>query len=97
MKREARGKFDPTKMVSGGTVELPLEQHHEVLRQTAIVDDECRVNFRWGTSQLDIVKHVAELMGVSYQQYIKQVLYRQAHADLQKFGCAEPVKAEKPH
>jgi hypothetical protein len=88
MKREPRGKFDPTKMESGGSVELPVEQHQEAIRHIAIADEECRVNFRWGSAQLSIVKQVAEKMGVSYQQYIKQVLYRQAHADLQRFNGA---------
>lgn len=78
-------------MVSGGAVELPSEQHHEAVRQTAIADDECRVNFRWGSAQLDIVKLVAEKMGVPYQQYIKQVLFRQAHADLQRFQSLPPA------
>jgi len=92
MKREPRGKFDPSKMASGGSVELPVEQHQEAVRQIAIADEECRVNFRWGSAQLNIVKQVAEKMGVSYQQYIKQVLYRQAHADLQRFNCA-PIRS----
>jgi hypothetical protein len=89
MKREPRGKFDRTKMGSGGAVELPVEKHQEAVRQTAIADEECRVNFRWGSAQLDIVKQVAKKMGVSYQQYIKQVLYRQAHADLQCFSSPQ--------
>lgn len=86
MKKEPRGKFDRTKAVRKGPVELPEEQHEKVVRQIEIADNECRVNFRWGTSQLEIVKQVADLMGVSYQQYIKQVLYRQAHEDLQRYG-----------
>ena len=88
MKREPRGKFDSSKMVPKGTVELPIEQHAEAVRQTEIADNECRINFRWGSEQLEIVKRVADLMGVPYQQYIKQVLYRQAWEDLQRFGSS---------
>lgn len=95
MKKEARGKFDRSKVVRKGIVELPEEQHQRVVRQEKIADDECRVNFRWGSSQLGMVKQVAELMGVPYQQYIKQVLYRQAQADLQKFGRNEAVTAQE--
>ena len=91
MKREPRGKFDRTKMIAAGQVELPPEQHQEAVRQTALADEECRINFRWGTAQLDIIKQVAGKMGVSYQQYIKQVLYRQACSDLQYFNHAQPV------
>ena len=94
MKREPKGKFDRSKLIDGGTVELPLEQHEEAIRQTIIAEQECRVNFRWGSSQLEVVKHVAELMGVSYQQYIKQVLYRQAHADLKQFGTTASGNSE---
>lgn len=96
MKREPRGKFDPSKIVASGCVELPAEQHAEVVRQTAIAGDECRVNFRWGSAQLDIVKQVAEKMGVSYQQYIKQVLYRQAYEDLQRFNCINAASGRAP-
>src|ERR1700722_5644628 len=40
------------------------------------------VNFRWHKEQLGVVKKVAEMMGVSYQTYIKMVVYKQALADL---------------
>jgi hypothetical protein len=95
MKREPRGKFDRTKMVSGGQVELSTEEHQEAIRQIAIADEECRVNFRWGSMQLEIVKQVAKTMGVSYQQYIKQVVYRQAYADLQCFSTSREARREE--
>lgn len=85
MKRQARGKFDRSKVNNVGDASLPKELHKKAIRQTEIADDECRINFRWGTAQLTLIKQVAELMGISYQQYIKQVLFRQAHADLQQF------------
>ena len=43
---------------------------------------EVRVNFRWGEAQLAVVKRAAELAGVPYQTYLKQVVFRQAVADL---------------
>ena len=87
MKREPRGKFDRSKVVHSGAVELTGAEHAEAIRQIAAADDECRVSFRWGASQVEVVKKVADQMGVSYQQYIKQVVYRQAQADLQQFGA----------
>jgi hypothetical protein len=39
------------------------------------------VNFRWHKEQLAVVKKVAEMMGVSYQTYIKMIVYKQALAD----------------
>jgi predicted DNA binding CopG/RHH family protein len=44
--------------------------------------EETRVNFRWGKVQVDIVKRAAALVGVPYQTYMKQVVFRQAVADL---------------
>ncbi len=96
MKREPRGKFDRSKVVHKGIVELPEDQHRMAVLQTKIADEECRVNFRWGLAQLGVVKQVADLMGVSYQQYIKQVLYRQAHADLQQFGAPNSANKTEP-
>ncbi len=90
MKREPRGKFDRTKLVCRGTYKLTRAQHAKVLRMTEIADNECFINFRWGLSQLAIVRQAAELIGVPYQDYIKQVLYRQAHADLRQFGVISP-------
>lgn len=42
---------------------------------------EIRVNFRWGKAQLALVKSVADAMGIPYQTYMKQVVYRQALLD----------------
>jgi len=50
--------------------------------------DEARVNFRWGREQLAIVKRAAAVMGVPYQTYMKQVVFRQALADLQAVRSA---------
>jgi predicted DNA binding CopG/RHH family protein len=45
--------------------------------------DEARVNFRWGREQLAFVKRAAAAMGIPYQTYIKQAVFRQAAVDLQ--------------
>ena len=44
--------------------------------------EETRVNFRWGKVQVDTVKRAAALAGVPYQTYMKQIVFRQAVADL---------------
>ena len=65
--------------------ELPPEVDVKV---RALIDqaereiEETRVNFRWGKVQVDTVKRAAALAGVPYQTYIKQVVFRQAVADL---------------
>jgi len=43
---------------------------------------EIRINFRWGSEQLEVVKRAAALMGVPYQTYIKQIVFRQSIQDL---------------
>ncbi len=46
------------------------------------VGQESRVNIRWGKEQLDLIKYTAKQMGVPYQTYIKQTVFRQALGDL---------------
>jgi predicted DNA binding CopG/RHH family protein len=52
--------------------------------------EETRVNFRWRRSQLAIVKRAAEVLGIPYQTYLKQVVFRQALADI---GAVERITA----
>lgn len=47
-------------------------------------DLEARVNFRWGRTQVGLVKRAAAAAGVPYQIYIKQVLYERAISDLER-------------
>jgi len=42
------------------------------------------VTLRWGREQIAVVKRAASLMGVPYQTYLKQVVFRQALADIQQ-------------
>jgi predicted DNA binding CopG/RHH family protein len=70
--------------------ELPDEELPPELdaKARALIDlaerelEETRVNFRWGKLQVDTVKRAAALAGVPYQTYIKQIVFRQAVADL---------------
>lgn len=70
-----------------GDFELPAALHETVKEMTAAADlelEETRVNFRWQKEPLSVIKRVAHAMGVPYQTYMKQVLYRQALEDLGK-------------
>jgi predicted DNA binding CopG/RHH family protein len=65
--------------------ELAPEQ--DAMARDAIVQAErdleaTRVDFRWGKTQVDTVKRAARLFGVPYQTYMKDVVFRQALADL---------------
>ncbi|MBI3977335.1 MAG: hypothetical protein HY331_04030 [Chloroflexi bacterium] len=44
--------------------------------------EEVRINMRWRKAQADLVKRAAARFGIPYQTYIKQVVFRQALADL---------------
>ena len=42
------------------------------------------VTLRWGREQVDVVKRAAGIMGVPYQTYLKQVVFRQAVEDIER-------------
>ncbi len=44
---------------------------------------EMRVNIRWNRDQVNVIKHAAKLLDVPYQVYIKQLVIKQAMADIQ--------------
>ena len=57
-----------------------------VTRLEAEADQELAagsVTLRWGRDQIAVVKRAASLMGVPYQTYLKQVVFKQALADIE--------------
>jgi predicted DNA binding CopG/RHH family protein len=69
-------------------VELSAYDALQVAAMTVEAEDDleaARVNFRWTKMQVDLVKTVAQQIGIPYQTYIKQVVFKQAMADLQAF------------
>jgi predicted DNA binding CopG/RHH family protein len=80
-----RGKFDRNKLKTAGEYVMDPAISSKIEGMIAAADSEIsetRVNFRWGKEQLDLVKPAAAQMGVPYQTYIKQVVYRQCLQDL---------------
>ena len=80
-----RGKFDRNKVKPAGEYIMEQPTSYRVERMIEEADAELyetRVNFRWGKEQLELVKRAADQMGVPYQTYIKQVVYRQCLIDL---------------
>lgn len=68
-----------------GDVELSEEEDKritEMIDQAEKELDETRVSFRWGKEQLDLVKRAANLMGISYQTFLKLAVYEHALAVL---------------
>lgn len=50
------------------------------------------ITLRWGRDQIAVVKRAAALMGVPYQTYLKQVVFKQALVDIER---AESVLARR--
>lgn len=42
------------------------------------------VTLRWGKEQIAVVKRAAALIGIPYQTYMKQVVFKQALADIEQ-------------
>jgi len=40
------------------------------------------VTLRWAKPQIDVVKRAAAIMGIPYQTYLKQVVFKQAVEDI---------------
>lgn len=81
----ARGRFNKSKLKDKGDFVMTPEQSaraEAAIRQADCEFVEARVNFRWGQEQVELVKKAAQAIGVPYQTYIKQVVYRQALEDL---------------
>jgi|LakMenEpi03Aug12_release.lakeMendotaPanAssembly.Ray.scaffolds.fasta_scaffold116590_3 predicted DNA binding CopG/RHH family protein len=70
-----------------GDYEIDPKTVQKVEQMIAAADaeiDEARVNFRWGKRQVNLVKQAADLMGIPYQIYIKETVYRQALRDIRE-------------
>lgn len=42
------------------------------------------VTLRWGKEHIAVIKRAAAILGVPYQSYLKQVVFKQALADIQQ-------------
>ncbi|TXI89706.1 MAG: hypothetical protein E6Q34_10160 [Burkholderiaceae bacterium] len=82
-RKSKRGSFEIEDL---GDFDMPEDLDAKVQKMTAEADaelDATRVNFRWQKTPLNLIKSVAAAMGIPYQTYMKQVLYRQALNDLE--------------
>ena len=92
----ARPRRSPEVKVVDERVEEDAEVSELVSRLEAEADRERAtgsVTLRWGRGQIAVVKRAAAILGVPYQTYLKQVVFRQALADIEH---AEAVLAPEP-
>ncbi|MBM4416527.1 MAG: hypothetical protein FJ035_09920 [Chloroflexi bacterium] len=59
------------------------------------------VTLRWGSGQIAVVKRAAAILGMPYQTYLKQVVFKQAIADIEHAEAAlrpapAPRRATRP-
>jgi len=81
--------------IIGDHVEEDSEVSEMVTRMEAQADQELAagtVTLRWGRKQIAVIKRAAAIIGVPYQTYLKQVVFRQALADIER---ADAVLARK--
>ena len=78
----------PIKMkVVDNRVEEDAEMSEMVTRLEEQADRDIAagtVTLRWGRKQIAVVKRAAAIMGVPYQTYLKQVVFKQALADIEQ-------------
>ncbi len=84
----AMPKFDASEIkVIADRLEEDEETSEMVTDMERAADEEfaaSTVTLRWGREQVDVVKRAAGIMGVPYQTYLKQVVFRQAVEDIER-------------
>lgn len=64
-----------------GDIEFSPEEGRRISRMIDEAEQELeamRVSFRWNKESLGVVKRAAQLIGVPYQTFMKQVVYEHA-------------------
>lgn len=78
-----------TEMEDLGVQELTPELDEKINVMIEEADKEfldSRVNMRWPQKQLEIAKKAASLVGIPYQIYIRDSVFRRAMEDLDKYS-----------
>lgn len=105
MRESNKEKFDPSeiRVVADRVEEDPATSALVTLMERQ-ADDEIlgrSITLRWGKKQIDVVRRAAEILGVPYQTYLKQVVFKQALEDIARAeevlgeGKADPAASAK--
>ena len=76
-----RGEIIQLSPEENAKIEEMTEQAEKDIKE---LKEGLRINFRWDKEHLAVVKKAAELIGVPYQIYIKDSLFRRAIEDIEK-------------
>jgi predicted DNA binding CopG/RHH family protein len=89
----SRGKYRKEDVRKMGDVFLDEKTSRMIEKKIAQAEKELykevKISFSWGNVELRLIQGIAQKLGVPYQTYIKQVLYRQAMQDLKSFKDSE--------
>ncbi len=84
-----KNKIEMRDLGPGEFTDPKFVAHINELEEQADRDVEAmNVNFRWGREQVALVKKAAALVGVPYQTYLKQVVWKQALEDIRRAETA---------
>ena len=82
---------NPRKPLDMKVVSERVEEDTQVSELVSRLEEEAdrelgtgSVSLRWGKGQIAVVKRAAAILGVPYQTYLKQVVFRQALADIEQ-------------
>lgn len=82
-------KFDDLEIEELEDEEISDEIDQKVTKMIAEAEEdfkEARVNIRWQKQQLDLIKKVSAMIGIPYQIYIRDIVFRKTVEDLEKFS-----------
>jgi predicted DNA binding CopG/RHH family protein len=72
-----------------GKQELSYEEDAKINKMIEQADkeiEETRINIRWQKAQLELIKKAAGLIGIPYQIYIRDIVFRKSVEDIEKFS-----------
>jgi predicted DNA binding CopG/RHH family protein len=81
--------FDESEIEDLGVETLTPELDKKINRMTAEAEEdlkESRVNIRWQKAQLELIKKAAGMIGIPYQIYIRDIVFRKSVEDIEKFS-----------
>lgn len=85
-----REKFDDLEIEELEDEQISYEIDQKVTKMIAEAEEdfkEARVNIRWQKQQLDLIKKVSGMIGIPYQIYIRDIVFRKTVEDLEKFSA----------
>ncbi len=81
--------FDESEIEDLGVETLTPELDEKINKMIDEAEEdlkESRVNIRWQKAQLELIKQAAGMIGIPYQIYIRDIVFRKSVEDIEKFS-----------